>query len=309
MIITFKKATKEQAKLRMAVHGPAGSGKTFSALSIASALVGDGKIAVIDTEHGSASKYSDTFSFDVLEVTEDYHPNKLIEILSAAEDQGYACIVVDSLTHFWNGPGGFLSLVDEEAKKGGKGDSFGAWKKVDPVYKKLVQAVLSSGVHVIVTARAKQAYELTKDDRGKNKVEKLGMSPELREGFQYEMDIEGMLDMDHNLTIGKTRCAALDGRLFTKPGKELASILSEWLTSGVPMKTPAELAAPLFAEVEAATTAADLDAIATKVKAIGPKLNGQRDKLLAVWTSKKKAIAAAAAKAAEPSAPEVEATP
>src|SRR5437016_2786217 len=61
----FTKAVKYNAKGRVALIGPAGGGKSFTALVLARALAGPtGKIAAIDTEHGSLSKYADLFDFD-----------------------------------------------------------------------------------------------------------------------------------------------------------------------------------------------------------------------------------------------------
>lgn len=237
--MSFVKATKAQAKLRLALQGPSGGGKTYSALAIACAL-GD-RVAVIDSEHGSAAKYADKFSFDTAPVTDDYNPNRYIDLMKQAAEAGYDVLVVDSLTHAWNGPGGFLDLVDQECKrmlgKGQKADSFAAWKNVTPVYNRLIQAILSCKAHVICTLRAKQEYEKTKDDNGRVQVKKVGMAPEIRDNFQYELDIEGMLDMDHNLVIGKTRCPALDGKVFNKPGKEFAAIVKSWLSDGAEVTT------------------------------------------------------------------------
>lgn len=272
----FKKATRLQARLRLALQGASGSGKTRSALEIARHF---GTVAVIDTEHGSASKYVGVsgLEFDVCEVTEDYDPDKLVELLSEA-GKSYDCLVIDSMTHWWNGAGGFLELVDAEVKKqkarGGKGDSFAAWKDIDPKYKRLVHAILSCPAHVIVTMRAKQSYEKEQDDRGKTTIKKMGLAPEMRDGFAYEMDIEGMLDMEHNLVIGKTRCDAIDGKYFHKPGKELAELLKTWLSVGAPAPAPKEpvdwdvVASSALASIAAAN---DQDALAIVVADL-PKL-------------------------------------
>ena len=111
----FKKATKSQAKLRMAITGPSGSGKTYSALSIAAPL---GHAAVIDTECGSASKYADLFDFDVLELSE-YHPRNYIEAIKAACAAGYDVLIIDSLSHAWSGQAACWSLwiVQQNAAK------------------------------------------------------------------------------------------------------------------------------------------------------------------------------------------------
>lgn len=241
----FKTATKQQAKLRMAIHGPSGAGKTYSALRIGSAM--GKRIALIDTERGSASKYSDKFSFEVCEVFDDYNPQRLFDALAAAAAEKFDVVIVDSLTHFWNGPGGFLELVDEEVRKqkarGHKPDSFAAWKSVDALYRRLIQAILATPFHFFGTLRAKTEYDKSEGANGKTKITKVGMAPEMRQGFEYEFDVEGMLDIDNNLAIGKTRCSALHGRVFAQPGEEVAKILVSWLSSGVPASSPAPAAA------------------------------------------------------------------
>lgn len=231
----FNKAAKAQSKLRLGIQGPSGAGKTFTALSIASQF---GKVAVGDTEYGSASKYADQFNFDVCPLTEPYHPEKIGRLIKEAATDGFDILVIDSLTHFWNSEGGFLSLVDQEAKKaqarGGKYDSFGAWKVVDPVYQKMIQQILSAPIHIIVTVRAKTEHVIEENASGRKTVKKLGMAGEMRDNFVYNLDIEGMLTMDHALIVGKTRCPAIDGKVFEKPGAEFAETVKTWLNGTEP---------------------------------------------------------------------------
>ena len=102
----FKKAERKRAKLRLALSGPSGSGKTYGALQIAKGL--GGKIAVLDTERGSASLYSDTVDFDVVELGPPYEPERFIEVMDAAAKAGYEVLIIDSITHEWKGAGGIL---------------------------------------------------------------------------------------------------------------------------------------------------------------------------------------------------------
>lgn len=237
----FTKATKESAKLRSALSGPAGAGKTRSALEIARYL-GGGKVALADTEFKSASKYAGVngLEFDVCPVNPPYSPTKVAALIKEAADGGYDTLVIDSFTHFWNAEGGFLELVDAAAKanqaRGGKYDTFGAWKTVDPVWRKTVDAILAAPIHVIVTLRAKQEHVI-EEEGGKKKVRKLGMAPEIRDNFVYAMDFEGMINMDHQLIVGKNRIDDIDGKIFDKPGKAFADILNAWL-SGNPAPAP-----------------------------------------------------------------------
>jgi KaiC/GvpD/RAD55 family RecA-like ATPase len=107
MVTQFQKATKKQSHLRMAIDGSSGAGKTYTALVAATEIAKSrkGRIAVIDTERGSASLYSDIFDFDVLELT-DFSPRNYVEAIHAAEGAGYPVIVIDSLSHAWEGEGG-----------------------------------------------------------------------------------------------------------------------------------------------------------------------------------------------------------
>lgn len=272
--MAFVKATKAQAKLRMAIHGPSGSGKTYTALAIAAGLVDDGQaIALVDTENGSASKYAGRFDFLVDEVKSNYNPQQVEVKIAEAAAAGAGVVVFDSLTHFWNGSGGFLELVDQEVNRqksrpGGKADSFAAWKVIDPLYKRMVHAIQTAPIHVIVTLRAKTEYERS-NENGKTSVKKLGLAPEMRDAFQYEMDIEGMLDLDHRLVIGKTRCEALDstcphGGVFDRPGDNIAKILRAWLTDGAapaPAPRPVDLDVVANEIVERCTGAATMDEV------------------------------------------------
>ena len=211
----FETATREKSKLRMALQGASGSGKSKSALKIAEQF---GEICVIDTERGSSRLYAGSpatggHKFKVVEVSDPkiqkalpkpgYHPENAMFLLDMAAKEADT-VIIDSGSHFWNGVGGFLELVNDEVarmqSRGTKGDSFAAWKTIDPIYRRFVNAIMNCPAHVIVCLRAKQEYE--KKD---GKVVKLGMAPEMRDGFQFEMSIEGMLDADHNLVIGKTR--------------------------------------------------------------------------------------------------------
>lgn len=231
MAIEIRKVTKEKARLRLALSGPSGAGKTYSALSIAKAM--GGRICLFDTEYGSAAKYASEFEFDGGLIQNDYHPDKYIEAIRAAEASGYDIIILDSLSHAWNGPGGVLELVSAASKRKG-GNSYAAWDDVTPIYRRLIHTIMGSKCHIIVTLRAKQDYLQEKDSNGRTQIKKVGMAPEIREGFSYEMDIEGLLDIDHALIIGKTRCPALDGKVFTKPGAEFAAIVKTWLEDGAP---------------------------------------------------------------------------
>ena len=246
----FQKAIKQEAKLRLAIAGPSGSGKTYSALAIASHL--GGKIAVVDTEHGSASKYADKFGFDVVNMEPPFHPDRFVKFIREAQDGGYSTVILDSLSHAWNASGGLLEVIDQIAARSNSKNTFAAWKEGTPIYNKMIDGIIQSDVHVIATMRSKQDYALEVDERGKQKPVKLGMAPIQRDGFEYEFDVVFTMDIDNNAVVTKTRCEALNGGIFRKPGKDVADILNEWLTGAprVEMVDPEGSAAVGYAAKE-----------------------------------------------------------
>ncbi len=216
----FKKAVKHEAKLRLALSGASGAGKTYTALEFATALSPAGKIVVIDTEHGSASKYADRFNFDVLELN-NFHPNNYIKAIKAAESEGYEVIVLDSITHAWNGTGGILEIV---------GGRFDKWKEVNPIERAFIDAIISCKMHVIATMRAKMQVEVEKDERGKAVPKKVGMGAIQRDGIEYEFDITCMMDLSNNLTVEKTRCFDIAGMVANRPDRNFMRPILAWLS-------------------------------------------------------------------------------
>lgn len=267
--IQFKKASKLDAKLRLALCGPAGSGKTYSSLALATELAAGGKIAYIDTEHGSASKYADLFTFDVIE-PETFDPRELIETIDAAVAAGYVVICVDSLSHYWMGPGGELEMVDNAAQRN-KGNSFSAWKTVTPVHNLLVDKIIGAKIHVIVTMRAKTEWVIEKDERtGKSTPRKIGLQPVMRDGVEFLFDLCGDIDQENTLTVTKSRCPKLSGKVIARPSKDMADTLREWL-SGEPIQQEA-------APVPATTTLAPVSAPAAQQAPAPPATTTQAPK-------------------------------
>lgn len=249
--LAFAPATRSTAKARIALVGPSGSGKTYTALRIASAL--GKRIAVIDTEHGSASKYAGTFTFDTL-TPPDFSPMTYVQAISAAAAAGYDVLVIDSLSHAWVGRGGALEMVDKAAKASRSQNTFAAWRDVTPQHNALVEAMLAAPMHLVVTMRAKTEYALEKDERtGKIAPVKIGLAPVQRDGMEYEFDVVGDLTLNHDLVISKSRCPELDGQVIHMPGEELGTTLLHWLSDGTPA------AEPVAAPSEAAPAQAPVD--------------------------------------------------
>lgn len=313
----FTKATKAQAKARLAIAGPAGSGKTYSALNIAKHLTANGRIAVIDTEHGSASKYAGDFQFDVLELT-DFHPQQYVEAIQAAQKAGYDTLIIDSASHEWNGRNGCLELVEVFAKRQKTPNSFAAWGDVTPLHNAFIEAIHAADVHIIVTYRSKMEYVQTIDG-GKTTIKKVGMAPITRDGAEYEMDVAGDLDLDHTWVISKSRCRELADKVIAKPGKEVADILRQWLSEGTPAPSSASAfpPEPVAAEkrnngpadsdpvvndyttkINDCHTLGELDKVTTEIRAVELTAH-QHDKLGEAFQAKNTALKRAAARMAK----------
>lgn len=229
----FKKAERKQAKLRLALAGPSGSGKTMSALLMAKGL--GGRIAVIDTEHGSASLYADIADFDVLELHAPYSPERYAEAITAAEQAGYSVLIIDSYSHEWTGSGGCLESNEKLAHQKFKGNTWAAWNETTPRHRKLTDKILTSPLHIICTMRSK-----TETVQGEGKrVIKLGMKSEQRDGTDYEFTV--VLDITHE---GHAAIASKDRtKLFDQPeviSEDTGRRLLAWLNDG---KSQADLQA------------------------------------------------------------------
>lgn len=209
MTLNFQKATKSASLLRMALCGGPGAGKTWTGLALATGL--GHKIALLDTERGSARKYAGDFDFDVCEL-ESFHPQHYIDGMVAAYQGGFDVLIIDSLSHAWAGKDGALELVDQ-AQATGKDNRFTAWRHVTPLQHKLVDTMLRLPMHLIVTLRTKVAYVIEPDARGKQVPRKVGMAPIQREGCEYEFDVIGDLQSTE-LTITKTRLRFLQGLIL-----------------------------------------------------------------------------------------------
>ena len=274
--MAFVKATKKQAKLRLALEAPAGFGKTMTALKVAREIAGpQGSIAYLDTEAGSAAKYAHLFDFDtmleddgVTPFSPPFDPRRVAKAIELAVSGGYDVFVVDSLSHFWEGKGGMLDLIDQIARTKYRGDSHRAWKDGNEIEQEMKDAILRSPIHVIACMRTKTdtVRETVQDgDRERTRIRKAGTKTVQREGLDYEFDLVGRFDVPTVLTVVKTRVDTLPPEtIIDKPGVEFAQLLKTWLEDGAP--------AP---EIERAAPAdrKKLDAIVKKLTELDPEKN------------------------------------
>lgn len=223
----LRKATRTKTKLRIGLAGVSGSGKTYSALLMASGLTKWKKIAVIDTENGSADLYDHLGDFNVLRLESPYSPERYIEAITTCEQAGMEVIILDSMSHEWDGKGGILDMHNSMA-----GNSFTNWGKLTPRHNRFIEKMLSSSAHVIATMRSKQDYVL-QEKNGKQVPEKVGLKAVTRDGVDYEFTLVFDLDIKHMAESSKDRT----GLFMDKPqfhiSKETGELLKSWSEKGL----------------------------------------------------------------------------
>lgn len=234
MSVQFKKAERKKAKLRLGLTGPSGSGKTYSALLLARQL--GKKIAVIDSENGSASLYTHLCEFDVLDMHAPYTPESFIDAIKAAEGGGYDVLIIDSITHEWSGPGGCIEINEKLAQAKYRGNTWSAWSETTPRHRKLLDTIIASPMHIIVTLRSKTETAQV-DDGNRKKVVKVGMKSEQRDGFEYEMSV--VLDIIHDghfAVASKDRTGLFTDKDPSPISDATGKALLNWLNSGAELR-------------------------------------------------------------------------
>lgn len=236
----FAPVAREKAKLRMALQGVSGGGKTLSALYIAYGMTGDwAKIALIDTEHERAREYASrsdlptpTGIFLYAAMTPPYSVEKYIQYVRAGAEAVGAdgVVIVDSLSHAWSGEGGVLEYKDQIANTQRGQNSYTAWNAAGKLQNSLVDSILSVPCHTICTLRVKQDYALQPNERGKMEPVKLGLAPIQRDNLEYEFDIVLNIARNHIATTSKD-VTFLDG-LNAVITPELGQQLAAWLNDG-----------------------------------------------------------------------------
>lgn len=223
----LRKASRKKAKIRLGLSAVSGGGKTYSAIVIAKGLVGDlSRVAIIDSENNSADLYAHLGDYNVLPILPPFSPEKYIDAIKTCEKAGMELIIIDSITHEWDGKGGCLEIVES---LGGK---YQDWAKVTPRHQAFIEAILQSPCHMITTVRRKQDYEMIKDSNGKVKVEKGGLKEITREGFEYELTVNLELDTRHNATPSKDRTNLFMGKPAFVPSEETGELIRQWCETG-----------------------------------------------------------------------------
>jgi len=207
--------------------GPTGSGKTWTALEIATAM--GGKIAFIDTERQSADNYADDFDFDVIQL-HSYSVQNYIDAINDASSEGYDNLIIDSLSHAWAGKDGILEFVDLETKKSKAQNSYVTWRKATPLHNQFIDNILVYPGNIIATMRSKMEYVMEENDKGKKVPKKIGLQPIQRADVEYEFQIIGDMSPEHDLVIAKSRVSVLADKVISPPktGIQFAKFYRAW---------------------------------------------------------------------------------
>lgn len=222
----LRKTERKQAKIKMALQGSAGSGKTYSSLLLAKGIVnGDySKVAIIDTENGSADLYAHLGNYNVLSLLPPFTPEIYIEAIEVCENAGMEVIILDSISHCWD------ELLDFHSKL--TGNSFTNWNKVTPRQKAFVDKILQAKAHIIATMRTKQDYVLNQKD-GKYIPEKVGLKSVQRDGLDYEFTLVFDIDIKHFAVASKDRTGLFMWKSEFTISENTGKDILKWCNEGV----------------------------------------------------------------------------
>ncbi len=244
--MSFKKASRSAKYLRILLEGPSGSGKTLGALLVAYGMLklsAEGEIFLIDTEKGSSNTYSDKipcgFQFD--DISAPYHPEKLQQKLQEAVDAGAKIVIVDSITHFWEGSGGCLEINETLAKSKFRGNTYAAWSETKKIWRGMIEFINAMPCHVILTGRSKTETAQVSEG-GRSTVKRLGMKLQAGENLEYEMDLAFSVVHDQHLaTCIKDRTGLFVDKIPQAITPEFGERLVGWLQSADTPAPPPEL--------------------------------------------------------------------
>ena len=227
-----REATRVAKKLRAFVIGPSGSGKTLGALLIAAGLVAEsgGRVLVLDSENGRSDLKKGCpelgdFTWDVVSEEPSKVTSAMITaLLCYAEENGYAAVVIDSLSHAWN------AVTEEHSTM--PGNSFTNWKIAKKPFHVMLRKMVGCDVHVIMTGRSKQVYEQTISEKGKKNYEKVGLAPQVEDNTGYEFDLVFNIRQDHLAMMDKSEGGLFEDPPYFQITKETGVELKDWLAEG-----------------------------------------------------------------------------
>lgn len=235
MAFQVKKAKREKIYPKIAIIAPSGGGKTYGALRLATGMAEEieketgkkAKILMGNTESKRGYYYANEFDYDIADVDAPYNPEKFVELIDFAVSEGYDILIIDSSSHEWEGKGGCLELQQQA------GGTYQSWAKVTPRHQKFINAIADSPITIIATMRGKDQYEMSKDERGRASVQKLGVGAKQREGFEYEFTCTFLIDQKTNTAeVQKDNTHIFDSEGPTILTEAHGAKVMKWANSG-----------------------------------------------------------------------------
>lgn len=235
MTFQVKKAKREMIYVKTALMAPSGGGKTYGSLRLAKGMAEEieketgkkAKILMANTEGKRGYYYANEFDYDIVDINPPHNPERYVELIDFAVSEGYDILIIDSSSHEWEGKGGCLELHQQA------GGTYQSWSRVTPRHNKFIQAIADSPIHIIATMRGKDQYEMTKDDKGKTNVQKLGVGAKQRDGFEYEFTVTFLIDQKTNTAeVQKDNTHIFDSEGPTILSENHGRKIIQWANSG-----------------------------------------------------------------------------
>lgn len=269
----IKKAKREKIYTKIALMAPSGGGKTYSSLRLATGMAEEiekesgkpAKILMLNTEQSRGYYYANEFNYDVIDMNAPHNPERYVEAINFAVDQGYDVLIIDSSSHEWEGESGCLDLQQQA------GGTYQAWAKIGPRHQKFINAIADSPIHIIATMRSKDAYEMSKNEQGKTTVQKLGSSPKQRDGFEYEFTATFLLDQKTNVAEQqKDNTHIFSGKSGVILSEDHGRKIIQWANSG-------EGYTPRVRNTDGGSTEEDIKSIKQQIIALCTEKGGTKN--------------------------------
>ena len=282
MGFVVKKAKREKIYTKLALMAPSGGGKTYSALRLATGMAEeikkttgkDAKILMANTEAKRGYYYANEFDYDIIDLTAPFVPEQFVDAINFGVENGYSIIIIDSSSHEWEGQGGCLDLQKQA------GGTYQSWGKVTPRHDRFTNAIADSPIHVIATMRGKDQYEMTKDERGKATVQKLGVGAKQRDGFEYEFTCTFLIDQKTNTAeVEKDNTHIFENIGATLLTEDHGKKIIQWANDGDGYTPPARAEVSNSTHVDTSTPVGnDVDALKKEIRNVIEAKGGSKNK-------------------------------
>lgn len=228
-----RQAEKRKLALKILLSGSSGSGKTYSALRLATGIVNKagGEIYLINTEGDRGEMYAEKFKYKIVDLPEPRSPENYIEAIQYCMDEGASVIIIDSLSHEWN-------YLNEQVNNM-PGNSFNNWGKQKPRHRKLVDFIVEAKVHIIATGRGKDEYVMETNDKNKTQIKKVGVGVQQEKDTEYEYMVTFNIAQDTNVATPMKDNSELFTNKYSVLCEKDGEALYDWANSGdVPVQKP-----------------------------------------------------------------------